>query len=197
MKKTLLLLNAIICLAISSSATVHTITVADFSFSPSTLTAHPGDTIKWVWSSGTHTTTSTSVPPTATTWNSNINSGVTSFIYVPTVTGTYSYNCAIHPSLMTGSFTVASPTGIASQAVAPLFSMFPNPAQDQVHLQFANSGLPASLTVTDINGKEMSGNMYEEPGDEYVNLGNLPNGTYVLVARQGEVVNTQKLVVNH
>jgi plastocyanin len=197
MKKTLLLLNAIICLAISSSATVHTVTVADFSFTPSTLTAHIGDTIKWVWSSGTHTTTSTSVPPTASNWNSNINSGTTSFIYVPTVTGTYAYNCTIHPTLMTGSFTVSSPAGVSSQTTTPLFSMFPNPVQDQIHVQFSNHGLPASLTVTDVNGRQVFVNEYKAPGDELVNLEYLPNGTYVLVAKQGAAVNRQELVIAH
>jgi plastocyanin len=37
-------------------------------------------------------------------WNSNLNSLTTKFDYVPTVLGTYNFQCNIHPTTMMGSF---------------------------------------------------------------------------------------------
>ncbi|MEI7801668.1 MAG: hypothetical protein WCI97_03375, partial [Bacteroidota bacterium] len=68
-----------------------------------------GDTVKWVWVSGTHTTTSTSIPAGATAWDHNMSSSSTSFIYVPNVSGTYNYHCSIHTTML-GSFVVGCPT---------------------------------------------------------------------------------------
>ncbi len=63
----------------SSSAfcTNHMVDVANFAFSPSTVTVMVGDTVTWNWVSGTHTTTcngtsGTSLPPGATPWDAPI-----------------------------------------------------------------------------------------------------------------------------
>ena len=59
--KTLLLSFALL-VAGNLFAVKHNITVANFAFSPNTLTVTVGDTIVWTWISGNHTATSTSVP---------------------------------------------------------------------------------------------------------------------------------------
>lgn len=86
--------------------------MANFAFTPSSFTINLGDTVKWVWVSGSHTTKSTNIPNGASSWDHAINSssGNTSFIYVPSVTGTYNYKCNIHPTTMLGSFTVVCAT---------------------------------------------------------------------------------------
>jgi plastocyanin len=101
---------AFIMMTVAANATTHIITAQDFSFTPSSVTANLGDTIEWDWVSGNHTTTSTTIPAGAAGWSHSLNSqdGNNSFIYVPTVTGTYNYKCNIHPTQMTGSFTVSS-----------------------------------------------------------------------------------------
>ena len=86
-----------------------TVNVGNNFFSPNTFTISFGDTVRWVWNAGGHTTTSQSVPAGAATWNSAINSVVTSFKYVPTVLGTYNYQCTIHGAAMSGNFTVTCP----------------------------------------------------------------------------------------
>ncbi len=124
MKKSILLsLVAILSLAIYPTshalATKHVITVQNFSFNPSSITdVVVGDTMRWVWVSGTHTTTSTTIPATASTWDSPITSSNTSYEYKVTVAGTYNYKCTFHAaSGMIGSF-VAS-TGAATLSVLP------------------------------------------------------------------------------
>ncbi len=52
----------------SLKATTHIITVQNYFFSPTALTVNLGDTIKWQWVNGDHTTTSLTIPPGATPW---------------------------------------------------------------------------------------------------------------------------------
>jgi plastocyanin len=106
MKRVLLLLFPL--LITKAFATTWNVSVANFQFTPSTLNVTVGDVIHFVWVSGSHTTTSTSVPAGAATWNSNMNSVTTSFNYTVTVAGTYNYWCEIHAPGMAGSFN-ASP----------------------------------------------------------------------------------------
>ena len=105
MKKVYVLIAALFILK-SSFATIHEVTVSNFQFSPATVNANVGDTIKWVWGSGFHTTTSTNVPLGADTWDAPIQSAGQTFLYKLTVTGTYSYFCSIHPTAMLGTLNV-------------------------------------------------------------------------------------------
>src|SRR5438552_7060576 len=86
-----------------SFATTHLVEVSNFQFSPATVNAVVGDTIKWTWVSGFHTTTSTTVPAGAATWDANIQGAGQTFSYKLTVEGTYNYLCSVHPTQMTGT----------------------------------------------------------------------------------------------
>lgn len=90
-----------------SSSGMHIINAGGTSFSPNSVNAHIGDTVKFIWSSGTHTTTSTTVPTGAATWDAPLNASSTTFIYIISVAGSYNYKCTFHESMgMIGSFTV-------------------------------------------------------------------------------------------
>ena len=197
MKKLSLLIAAMCCMLASSFATVHTVVVADFSFTPSSVTFPLGDTIKWIWSSGNHTTTNQTIPASAAPWNASINSTSTAFVYKPTQPGTYNYICTMHPSMMIATFTVTGTTGIAAAKPAPVFSMFPNPASHQVHLTFNQAEQPVSLSVTDMNGRLMSKSLYTTMTSTDINLDEMPNGLYFVTAQQGGSVYTAHLVVAH
>ncbi|KAA5534847.1 T9SS type A sorting domain-containing protein [Taibaiella lutea] len=100
-------------------ATTQTIMVGGpggMSFVPATgVTINLGDTIKFQWQNGSHTTTSTTIPAGATAWNQNINSSSTTYIYVPAVVGTYNYKCIPHESMgMLGVFNVVCTPPTAS-----------------------------------------------------------------------------------
>ena len=108
MKKEFLLLSLFLLLFFSfSQATTINIDVSDFAFNPAVVVAEVGDTLIWTESSGTHTTTSTSVPSGATTWDYTFTGTGDTFIYNITVPGDYAYQCSNHPSLMTGTIRVA------------------------------------------------------------------------------------------
>jgi plastocyanin len=113
MKKNYLFhLLTVLLLLVSSEifAATQVVNVSNFVFSPSSFTINLGDTVKWVWIQGTHTTTSSAVPGGAASWDSDIKSSVPSFTYVPAASGSYSYFCTPHESFgMMGSFTVNCP----------------------------------------------------------------------------------------
>ena len=97
-----------------SYSTTWNVNVSNFVFTPSTVSVSVGDTIKWNWISGSHTTTCdgssfTSRPSGAASWNSNLNSGIPSFKYVITTAGTYNYKCTFHAPGMVGIITATSP----------------------------------------------------------------------------------------
>jgi plastocyanin len=153
-------------------ATIHTVQVANYSFTPSTLSIKSGDTVKWVWVSGSHTTTSTSVPSGAATWDNPINSTSTQFQIQLTVVGTYNYYCMMHPSSMLGTITVTSATGLTNYNNNSYHvSAFPNPFSDKVSISFS---LPekgtTTLSIYDMTGKlvRMLVNTDYEKGDHVI-----------------------------
>ncbi len=91
-------------------AVKHVVHVGNFYFNPSAVTVSVGDTIRWQWDNGIHTTTSGTIPAGADAWDKNITSGSPDFEYPVTMPGSYSYVCTLHATMgMTGTITA---TGI-------------------------------------------------------------------------------------
>lgn len=110
----LILIIIVTFLTSKSFSTVKNVTAANFVFTPSSISAAIGDTIRWTWIGGNHTTTCdgssfTSRPSGAAPWNANLNSVTTTFSYVVTVAGTYNYKCTFHAPSMVGVITVTAP----------------------------------------------------------------------------------------
>lgn len=109
----LLLLPVIILLATAhqASATKVTVNVQNFTFSPASFSINIGDTVMWNWINGTHTTTSLTIPAGAAAWDQPISISSKTYIYVPSVVGTYNYKCTPHftPQGMQANFTVTCP----------------------------------------------------------------------------------------
>ncbi|HKG69233.1 MAG TPA: T9SS type A sorting domain-containing protein [Segetibacter sp.] len=133
MKKILLFSLNLLLISLVSNATIHVVSVANFSFSPATITnVIVGDTVRWEWVSGTHTTTcepasqgaGNSLPSGAATWNSPITAGAPTFDYKVTVAGTYKYWCIPHKPEMAGTFEASGtlPVTLTSFAVNSLNS---------------------------------------------------------------------------
>ena len=189
MKKPLLIFLTFLLLIgtipFQSKATVHTVTVADFSFSPSTVAnVTVGDTIHFVWSSGNHTTTSVAVPNGASMWDSPINSQATTFDYRVNVAGAYSWHCSIHTT-MTGSF-IANPasTGISSLgSQSPGLKFFPNPAKSELNVSFiSTTDGDGQVRIYDLTGKEVFrqlASIIAGTNAITIPLANLPSGMYM------------------
>lgn len=181
----------------ASFATTHTIQVGagnTFAFSPASMSAVLGDTIKWVWGSGTHTTTSDAagIPAGAASWDNPINSGSTTFIYVPTVAGTYNYHCTFHQSMgMTGSFTVTSPTSVTNVAAGNNIFVSPNPAIGIINISVES---PASVDLYNINGTLVR-QLQQVAGAQSYRIDDIAEGTYLVQIRTSGAIFTEKLII--
>ena len=134
----ILLLTSIFILPIHAHIRTVWVGMDGLTFAPSTMNVAVGDTVRFSWVAGAHTTTSVSIPTGASTWSSNISNSLTQFDYVVTELGQYNYRCNPHGSLgMTGSFT-ATVTGVEDQlkAIKSSLSVSPNPVVDQTTLKF-------------------------------------------------------------
>ena len=117
--------------AVTSSlfAASHTVTMNDFSFSPSSLNIGVGDSVTWTNAGGTHTSTSGSPPGTADgLWTSGTVSspGTFTLTFANFAPKTYPYYCTFHfgaPFNMTGSVTVTNTTYVV---MAGNFSFAPS-----------------------------------------------------------------------
>ncbi|HSD63531.1 MAG TPA: T9SS type A sorting domain-containing protein [Ignavibacteriaceae bacterium] len=144
MKKIILFVLFLCAFAPIISAKIDSVSVADFAFTPSSFDAAVGDTILWTLVSGTHTTTSTSVPAGAPTWNHSFSGIGDSFSYIVTVEGVYEYHCSIHAD-MKASFE--------TQVPLPFVADFDFPAGDLLsnHGWMAHSGI-GTQPITVNNG---------------------------------------------
>lgn len=148
-------------MAFTTRATVVIITQEDNTFSPATVNVHVGDTIRWIWTSGSHTTTSSNIPAGAQAWNSPLTASVTQFDYVVTVEGTHNYVCTPHANIgMIGSFQAsAAPLGLNDKISIGSVKIYPNPAKDQAALRLTteNAG-QGTLIVYDLLGNQINRN---------------------------------------
>lgn len=151
--KTFLIISLLLVFTRVNSAIV-VINQSGSTFSPKNVTVNVGDVIKWVWSGGTHTTTSTTIPQGATSWDAELTSTSTTFEYTVTVAGKYSYVCTIHESMgMVGSFTTSDITSVEESRLND-FKIFPNPASSIVKLP---EGLKGKIQLYNILGREVRG----------------------------------------
>lgn len=196
MKQFLLSISAIICIATSASATTHVITVRDFSFTPATLNVNLGDTVRWTWVQGSHTTTSTTIPAGAASWDRLMTASSTGFTYVPTVSGTYNYQCTPHASMgHVGSFVVASATSVPSATQTALFSMYPNPAKETLLITLADARQQATVTISDALGRVVRTTEIGGTSGLRVSIADLADGLYMIRAISGGRAYAQALQV--
>src|SRR5438067_5704155 len=99
----------------SASAATIDVTVApngDLVFSPSSVTIHPGDTVRWTWAASFHSSTSGIPGAPNGIWDSGIlNQGAT-FSHTFNSAGTFPYYCIPHGGCcgMVGTVIVVSAT---------------------------------------------------------------------------------------
>ena len=171
--------------SVQGNATTDIVTVSNFQFSPASLNVLVGDTIKWNWSSGSHTTTSTSVPSGVAAWDSPMNSNSTTFSYTVTTVGVYSYKCGFHPS-MTASFTASTASltpDVYKESKKVLF--YPNPATDFLTVELgASKTKSVSVVLSDILGNPVysfnTENNSQQAVRKRIDIRDFPSGIYFL-----------------
>lgn len=195
MKKLYTLIFATIIGVSAANATIHNVSAGDNFFSPASVSAVIGDTIRWNYSgSNPHTTTSQTVPGGAASWNANLNSSSTSFDYKVTVAGSYTYFCSIHGVMMSGSITVSSGgTGIADSPASMSMMTYPNPFRDKVTITHKSVD---AISVFNMVGELVT--KFEVDAAEaktVLDLSAIPAGVYfVNIIKDGNVIGTRRVV---
>ena len=155
MKKLYSFFICTLVLFLPTHAVTHIVTQQGTTFSPNAMVVNVGDTVRWEWTAGTHTTTSISVPVGAATWDSPLTMGNPFFEYEVTVEGVYAYKCIPHESMgMLGGFVAAGVTPVSSPRVnASTLNISANSNQLLVQLSLEKSG------YTQINLFDLTGNL--------------------------------------
>lgn len=105
----------------SGKASTVDVDVGNIFFRPSTVSLNEGDTVKWNWVGGIHSSTSGSCPGGNCTPDGKWDSGVKSagsFSRTFSSSGTFPYFCSIHLASMTGEVDVAGSAALAAFASA-------------------------------------------------------------------------------
>lgn len=179
MKHTLTLFATVIPFLLSAQS----ISTVGFTFSPALLTVQVSTDIT-VTIGGQHTMTEVS----EATWNANGNTSNGGFNFGPgtntlnlTIPGTYYYVCSPHANMgMKGRIVVESSTGLAEQAFDRSFTLYPNPASDELVLS-TTLAPGAELVLIDMQGREVL--HWTVQGNDRINITQLSAGSYTAVLR--------------
>ena len=185
----------------SKAATV-VVDVEDFEFNPSIFIVNMGDTILWMYNEGQHTTTSTQIPAGAATWDQVLTQNSPVFIYIPTVAGSYDYECSFHASMgMLGHFTVLSgASSIAEESSVHAFSGIITQGRElEISYALMKSSM-VNITIHDLIGNEICTVLSQDqtPG-EYTfkrDLPSLSGGIYFLILVTKDAKLTKRIWVN-
>ena len=109
-------------------------------FSPSSVTIHPGDQVRWTWGSSGHSTTSGSPGQPNGIWDSGIRNQGATFTHTFNSAGTFPYYCIPHGGCcgMVGTVMVvnatptATPRPTSTPTATPRPSSTPTPRQGPV-----------------------------------------------------------------
>ena len=186
----------------SSKASTVVIDVEDFEFDPSIFTVNIGDTILWMYNEGQHTTTSTQIPAGAATWNQVLSQNSPVFIYIPTVAGSYDYECSFHASMgMLGHFTVLSGASAISEvkSVNTFSGSISQGRELEVNYQLMDPSA-VNLTLHDVIGNQICIVLSQDqaPG-VYSFKRDVPvfsGGIYFLILVTKDAKLTRRIVVN-
>lgn len=102
----------------ASYAATHVIEVKNYEFVQGFDTVAVGDTVRWVWLEGTHTTTSNGIPAGAMPWNELLTLHHPYFSYVVLVAGRYEFISIPYAPQMGSSFVAVGPSGLMHQQEA-------------------------------------------------------------------------------
>lgn len=139
----------------------HDVQQSSLSFLPSDLTIQVGDTVRWIWSSSSHTVTSgtgSADPQVGSLFDAPLNSSFPVFEFVFTEVGEVLYFCRPHEGFdMKGIIRVeesATPAPVPGPSLLRVRGLVPNPFNPRVTLQFTlDHEAPVELSVHDARGR--------------------------------------------
>jgi len=138
-----------------------TVTATDFDFTAPNVVIDAGQSVKWVWGNGLHTTTngvsSDPLHNPGSLWDAPLDAGHTSFTFQFNTPGYYPYFCRFHEAIMKGSVQVRATTGVGGDANSRFRLLpSPNPFADKVKLQFTlDRNTRVVVEIFDLGGRKI------------------------------------------
>jgi plastocyanin len=143
----------------AATAEVHEVMVANFSFSPSDIEINVGDTVRWVWVGGSHTTTSGTGCTPDGLWDAPLTSGNPTFEFTFDEQGVFDYFCIPHCTLdMVGVVTVTGSSSVGGEDIGSRAGLrpSPNPAPGRTDLRFRlEAPGRVTLDLADVQGRRV------------------------------------------
>lgn len=192
-----------------SLATVHDVNISSFQFSPPNVTVNDGDTVRWHWTGGLHSTTS-DVGSTKS-WDSGLR---TSGDYDTVFTaadgpGPFPYHCRQHVSMHGSISKTTSAVELVDEGGLPgSFSVdqnYPNPFNPTTTIKFSlEKNSSVTFQVYNIAGQSveeedlgpLQPGVYSINWDVSQKHGKfLPSGVYFYRLRAGEMTETKKMIL--
>ena len=185
--------------------TSHNVTVANFAFTPSSLTIEEGDTVFWTNTSGTH-----NVNGSIATFPSNpdsFGSGAASssnwtYSFVFTIAGNYDYRCDPHSGSMTAAITVTeSSVSINEAQIENGTNVYPNPFTSSLTIalnkELINDNSSIEFVLYDLLGNQVHSIANVNAELTKIETNQLSNGIYIFAFKSnGETLRTGKLTNN-
>ena len=172
-KGVFLFFSAALLLAATSPAlaTVHLVTIANFFFSPESLSVNVGDTVRWTNTAATMTHSSTS---DNAVWDSGPLGPGATFQFQFNSAGDFPYHCSFHPTIMMGNIHVSGGGGgVPCSAISSLAARCIGGGTKtiQARVNLAGSTMFAGQTVTiTIDGTPFIGTIISNGTDSRANF---------------------------
>lgn len=202
----LFVIFSLLIFSYKANCTTHEVGIGNNFYTPSNFSASVGDTVKWTLNAGVHTTTSSTVPTGADSWDSGVMTSGNTYTYVIQVAGDYTYFCTIHGSGMSGTFTATGTSSVEPiSGITPVeFNLqqnYPNPFNPATKINFSipNSS-KVTLKVYDVLGNVIStllSNEYLTANSYSVNFDakNLTSGIYFYTLEADNFIDTKKMLL--
>jgi plastocyanin len=201
-------LNIFVAFFISISIlaqTSHNVAVANFAFTPSSLTIEEGDTVFWTNTSGTHNVNGsiTTFPSNPDSFGSGAASSGWTYFYVFTMAGNYQYQCDPHSgSGMTASITVSETiTSINESKIENGTHVYPNPFTSYLTIalnkELINDNSSIEFVLYDLLGNQVHSIANVNAELTKIETNQLSNGIYIFSFKSNEkTLRTGKLINN-
>jgi hypothetical protein len=132
----------------------------------------------------------------------NTTFALKSFTYTPTTSGVYYFSFlnsspvnAQTQALIIDTFSVTQ-TLKNTEFLDSKFSVSPNPANDFISISNAENILVSGISITDLNGRVVKQNTYNNVSDIQVNVSDLASGMYMMNIVSDKGAFTKKIVKN-
>lgn len=173
------------------SQTIHNLDWAnDGSSNNQQITIEVGDVVRWTWGSGTHNLR-------ATSGTESFDSGYETgpgyvFSHTFNTIGSTDYVCDPHAGNMYGTVTVTATSGVEDRNKLN-FSIYPNPASDQVTIQLPSDSNKSELVIYDYTGRKVKSSSLLE-NNPSIDISDLSSGIYIFRVISIDKVGIQRFV---